>query len=63
MNTIEYLRMDGKEEGLEEGRIEKEIIFVKNLLSATDFSDDKIAGLADVSVEFVKEVREGKISN
>jgi hypothetical protein len=63
MNTIEYLRMEGKEEGLEEGRIEKEIIFVRKLLAATDFSDEKIADLADVSLEFVKEVRKGKISN
>ncbi|HVW62372.1 MAG TPA: hypothetical protein VHC48_20110, partial [Puia sp.] len=45
MNTIEYLRMEGKEEGLEEGRIEKEIIFVRKLLAATDFSDEKIADL------------------
>jgi hypothetical protein len=59
MNMMEYLRMDAKEEG----RIQKEISFVKNLLAATDFSDEKIADLADVSLEFVKEVREGKMSN
>jgi len=56
MNTIEFIRMEGREEG----RTEKEIIFVKKLLTSTEFSDDKIADLADVSVEFVKEIREGK---
>jgi len=32
-------------------------------LAILDFSDDKIAELADVSVAFVKEVREGKRNN
>lgn len=60
MNTIEYIRMEGKEEGLVEGRIEKEISVVRELLVSTDFSDAKIADLAGVSVAFVNEVREGK---
>jgi len=56
MNTIEFIRM----EGIEEGRAEKEISIVKKLLALTDFSDDKIAELAGVSMEFVNDVREGK---
>jgi len=63
MNMIEYLRMEFREEAREEGRTEKEISVVKKLLAYTDFSDDKIAELADVSVAFVKEVREGKRNN
>ena len=31
---------------------------VRNLLTNTEFSDDKIASLAEVSVDFVREVKE-----
>ncbi|HLZ89010.1 MAG TPA: hypothetical protein VKQ52_17265 [Puia sp.] len=52
MNTIEYIRMEGKEEGL--------VTVVNNLITMTEFSDEKIASIAGVSVAFVKEIRQEK---
>jgi hypothetical protein len=60
MGVIEQLAEIRKEEGREEGRMEKEVTVVKNLLSATKFPLEKIASIAGVSVAFVKEVRKGK---
>jgi len=65
MNTVEYLKMEGREEGREEGRVEgievgKEqaaAVFVENLLKGSDFTIGKIASLANVTEEFVKEVK------
>lgn len=67
MGIDEYVRQEGIEIGLEEG-IEKGIVkgwqeaqrvIVANLLAGTEFSDDKIASLANVSVDFVEQVRKG----
>ncbi|MBS1662344.1 MAG: hypothetical protein JST68_14975 [Bacteroidetes bacterium] len=49
MNTDEYLKMEGREEAA--------ILFVENLLKATDFTLEKIASLANVTVDFVEEVK------
>jgi len=49
MNTVEYLRMEGKEEAA--------TAFVENLLKGSDFVVEKIASLANVSVEFVNKVK------
>jgi predicted transposase/invertase (TIGR01784 family) len=65
MNIDDYVKMIAKEEeleeGLEKGRIEGEEkskrIFVENLLSNTDFTVEKIASLADVTVEFVNQIK------
>lgn len=43
--------------GIEKGHYEKDFEFVKTLLQNTDFSEEKIASLANVSVNFVKEVK------
>lgn len=56
MNTLEYVRMEGKEEGVTEARL----AVVKNLIATTEFSDDRIASIAGVSGAFVKDVRQGK---
>jgi len=53
MGVKEYLIQQGREEGLEEGKE----LFVKNLLSNTDFTIAKIASLANVTQAFVKKVR------
>jgi hypothetical protein len=53
-----YLR--GKEQGLEQGleQVEqKTFLFVRNLLLITDHSDETIALLADVTLEFVEKVK------
>ena len=69
MNIDDYVKMIAKEEGLEEGlekglekgRIEGEEkskrVFVMNLLSNTDFTVEKIASLANVTVEFVNQIK------
>jgi len=53
MNTVEYLKMEGREEGREEATVS----FVQNLLKQSDFAVDKIASLANVSVEFVNKIK------
>jgi len=53
MNTVEYLKMEGREEGREEANA----IFVENLLKQTDFAVEKIASLTNVTVEFVNEIK------
>jgi len=61
MNTQEYLlqkyRREGIEKGIKEGMEAKSIAFIKSLLSNTDFTDEKIAALADVTVAFVQQVK------
>jgi len=39
-------------------KMQAQEVLVKNLLKGTDFSDEKIAALADVDLEFVKEAKE-----
>ena len=53
MNTVEYLKMEGREEA----KLESATAFVENLLKGSDFSVEKIASLANVSVEFVNKVK------
>lgn len=57
MNTIEYLKAEGREEGIEVGKEQATAAFVENLLKGSGFSIEKIASLANVSVEFVKEIK------
>jgi predicted XRE-type DNA-binding protein len=46
-------------EAVTEMKIEERVgEIVRNMLADTEFSDDKIASLAGVSVDFVQEVRE-----
>ena len=40
-----------------EGREENSSIFTQNLITQTDFSDEKIASLANVTLEYVKKMR------
>jgi len=53
MNMTEYIKMEGREEGKQAATI----AFVENLLRDSDFSDEKIASLANVTVEFVYEIK------
>jgi hypothetical protein len=63
MGIDEYVRQEGFEigivEGIEKGRQEAQRVIIANLLAGTEFSDDKIASLANVSVEEVEQVRKG----
>lgn len=47
----------GIEIGLEKASFEQKIVFTRKLLTATDFSIEKIADMAGVSVDFVEEVK------
>jgi predicted transposase YdaD len=58
MNTLEYVRMEGKEEGLAEGRAEERRNAVVALLANTEFSIEKIAAILEVSIEFVIKVND-----
>ena len=57
MNIDDYVKMISKEEGLEEGEQRRNRLFVGNLLSNTDFTVEKIASLADVTVAFVNQIK------
>ena len=48
----------GIEKGIEKGEEKKATVFVENLLLTGEFSDEKIASLAAVNLEFVKKVKE-----
>jgi hypothetical protein len=49
--------LEGKEEGKDETRAKMDYVFVHNLLLQTDFSDEKIASIANVPLTFVAEVK------
>jgi hypothetical protein len=53
MNTDDFLKMVAREETREEVTE----AFVENLIKGTDFNSEKIAALANVTVEFVDEVK------
>ncbi|MCE7040584.1 hypothetical protein [Dyadobacter sp. CY312] len=58
IETIKLItREEALEEGIEKGREEGKIVFVKNLLKNTDFDIVKIANLADVSEDFVLKIQ------
>ena len=43
--------------GIEKGVALKDHIFVTNLITSTDFDDEKISFLANVSLEYVQKLR------
>jgi len=54
----QYIHKRAMEEGLNQGKV----FFVRNLLKETDFTDDRIAALAGVSLAMVRDIRH-QISN
>lgn len=59
--VLDRERRVGKREGVEEGKeimdYENKLNFAKNLLPQTDFSEEKIAVLVGVDIEFVQKVK------
>ncbi len=59
--------LEGEEKGIEKGRDETktkmDYNFVRNLLSQTDHSDEKIASLANVPLTFIEEVKKSLEKN
>ena len=47
-----------KEEGLEQGHLERNTVIVQNLLRETKFNEEEISRLADVSIDFVREIKQ-----
>jgi hypothetical protein len=56
--VAEMKRQEGIEEGIEKGEQRASCVFVENLLKDSGFPAEKIASLANVSLEFVKEVKD-----
>ena len=57
MGIEQYLIQEAKKEGVENGRTEKSIDFVKTLLTETEADIEKIASLVGVSASFVEEIK------
>ncbi len=57
MGIIEQVRQMKIEEAEEEGRTEQRLLFIKNLLSKTSLSPEKIATLVGVTVASVIKVK------
>ncbi|WP_316812232.1 hypothetical protein [Pedobacter heparinus] len=58
MGITETLKMLDREEGIEIGEARKSHDVVENLISELNLSNEQIARIAEVTVEFVKQVRE-----
>ncbi len=64
-NDIYYIlgERNGEAKGEAKGEARKERLFVKNLVRQTDFSNEQIAALAGVSVDFVKKIRRSRAAD
>ena len=51
-------KQEGEQKGEQKGKVEKEKLFVENLIRQTDFEDNQIASLASVSMSFVQSIRQ-----
>jgi len=51
----------GEKRGIKKGMTQSKKVFVQNLLAHTDFSVEKIAALADVTVDFVQQIQAEKL--
>ncbi|WP_439556314.1 hypothetical protein [Dyadobacter sp.] len=54
---LQIRQQEAREDGRDEGRNERNIEFVKNLLRETSFNNEKIARLAGVSAELVQQIK------
>ena len=57
MGIEELLLEKARHDGLQKGRIEKDKQTVRNLILKLDLPVEKIAEVAEVSIDFVKKVR------
>ena len=55
--VLDRERRIGMKEGMEEVKNERNIFYTTNLLTLTDCSDEKIASLVGVDIEFVQKVK------
>jgi hypothetical protein len=57
MGLEEFVLDRERRVGRKEATYEKDVAFTKNLLTQTDFSEEKIAVLVGVNIEFVQKVK------
>ncbi len=55
--VLDRERRVGRKEGMEEVKNERNIFYITNLLTQTDCSDEKIASLMDIDIEFVRKIK------
>ena len=55
--AIDEAAKEAAKKATKEAELEKDFSFVRSLIEGTDFSDEKIANLASVSLEFVQKAR------
>ena len=55
--VLERAKREGIEQGIEQGIEKGKAIFVERLLNSTDFSDEKIAAIVGVTIEFVRKIK------
>jgi hypothetical protein len=55
--VLDRERRVGRKEGMSIKEIEEKTNFTRNLLTQTDFDDEKIASLVGVEIEFVRQVK------
>ncbi|PWK23318.1 putative YhgA-like transposase [Arcicella aurantiaca] len=58
--VLDRERRVGLKKGIEIANKKKDTIFVKNLLEKTDFNDQQIADIANVTLEFIAKIRKNK---
>lgn len=57
MSVDEFVKQTGIEKGIEIGRENSSRLFVENLLKESSFPVEKIASLANVTVDFVNKIK------
>ena len=57
MGILEAVKQIAKEEGIEEGLEKGSQLFVENLLKGSEFPVEKIASLANVTIDFVNKIK------
>ncbi len=55
---IDTIEKESEARGEARGMKKKDLVFVNNLLNQSDFSNEKIASLTGVSIEFVEKQRQ-----
>jgi hypothetical protein len=56
-NVLDYAVSTAEAKGIEKGREEEQVKVIKNLIVQLGLSDEQAAGVAEVSIDFVKKIR------
>ncbi|SDH41597.1 hypothetical protein SAMN04487996_13626 [Dyadobacter soli] len=58
MNTLEIFEEKGRKKGVEEGKQETTHKSVRNMIKQSSLTNEQIASIMEVSVNYVAEIRE-----